>query len=572
MSRSAEVRRLRREWQQQRQSATFVGQSQTQQPPMGQQQWTNPMLQMGLMNPLIGKTNPMYQNQPQTSVIDAALAEVEQYQQQQAASAIVPKNAIPIHGNTTTFNINALLLENIKSSRYFQTLLEFNTVEDLFQEITDRVKSVEPLATGASRDPSTAFCILYRLFCIRLSYKDMNAMLKYKHSPYVPALGLIYLRYVVEPKSIWEWIEPLVSSSIKFCAYGPGESVTLGEFARELFSGNNYHGTITPRIPMAVARDLKVKFLLLDKIAERAEKNKKYAHLLKPGMEMKAMYTEDNTWYQAKITAIENGEYWVSYIEYGNEEKVPLGRIEVPKDLKDKLRGDISSSSDDRKSRDREGGRDQDRDHRKTGSRDYRDHSDRDRSSRRSGDSRRSRDNRDNRDRDRDSRRRRSSRSRSASRRSDRRSRGRSHHKDNRDARSRSRSDSPVGAEDLAAEVLRMEQAKVVASGRDYATRPQSFKASLSMKLDRYTKTKRIRSRSPEVISRPSRRRRSRSRSRSSDRKNHRGDVKKKVTAEMLERREKLRKAYGSSGSSSSSKGKGDLDSAYVKLGGSSHW
>ncbi|ETM98548.1 hypothetical protein PPTG_19472 [Phytophthora nicotianae INRA-310] len=112
----------------------------------------------------------------------------------------------------------------------------------------------------------------------------------------------------------------------------------------------------------------------------------------------------------------------------------------------------------------------------------------RDRDSRRDSDRRRGR-----RDRSRSRTRRRSrSRSRSASR--DRRRRDRSRSL----SRSRSQTRSKAGGGDITGDLLQQvrerERRKAEAVGRDYASRPASYKGSLSLKLDRWTTRKRSRS------------------------------------------------------------------------------
>jgi pre-mRNA-splicing factor 38B len=45
-----------------------------------------------------------------------------------------------------------------------------------------------------SNEPSSAWCLLFRLFCFRLCEKEMLQLINHKDSVYIRALGFIYLR------------------------------------------------------------------------------------------------------------------------------------------------------------------------------------------------------------------------------------------------------------------------------------------------------------------------------------------------------------------------------------------
>jgi pre-mRNA-splicing factor 38B len=36
-------------------------------------------------------------------------------------------------------------------------------------------------------------------------------MLKHPDSPYIRAVGFLYLRFVCEPKQLWSWLQPYVT-------------------------------------------------------------------------------------------------------------------------------------------------------------------------------------------------------------------------------------------------------------------------------------------------------------------------------------------------------------------------
>jgi len=74
----------------------------------------------------------------------------------------LPSGALPIHGNQTTYNVNTLLANNIMGCDYFRALYPLQTYHEVIDEVYNKVTHVEPWATGTSRLPSTAFCLLFK--------------------------------------------------------------------------------------------------------------------------------------------------------------------------------------------------------------------------------------------------------------------------------------------------------------------------------------------------------------------------------------------------------------------------
>ncbi|TDH73741.1 hypothetical protein CCR75_003647 [Bremia lactucae] len=262
--------------------------------------------------------------------------------------------------------------------------------------------------------------------------------------------------FYIFPEDLWTWFEPYLEDPEEFNASAnPSVKTTIGEWLIRLLEENNYFSTILPRIPKKIEDGIKVKLLLLVRKKERGQANAAIVNCLQPGTKVRAMYADEENepaMYDAIIDSVEEGGqyFWVTFPAYGNSEKVSLGDIEyVPS--KSVLRS--HSWSRDR-SRERYN---QSSDRRQRGSR---------------------------RDRSR-TRRQSSSRSRSASR--DRCKREQSSH-----GNERNKFTDITG--DLLQQVRERERRKAEAVGRDYASRPASYKGSLSLKLDRWTSRKRSRS------------------------------------------------------------------------------
>ncbi|KAL4166012.1 hypothetical protein KRP22_014716 [Phytophthora ramorum] len=384
----------------------------------------------------------------------------------------VKQDELAVYGNDTTYNLNTLLHQNILQSAYFHDLYKLKTYHEVVDEIYYRVDHAEPWSPGTARIPSSCFCLLHKFFLMRLTRKQMQGLLRHTDSPYIRVVGFLYLRFAFDPDELWTWFEPFLEDPEEFNASANTSlKTTIGEWLISLLEENNYFGTILPRIPKKIEDGIKVKLLLFSRKKERAKENLAIVDRLKPGTKVRAMYADEENepaMYDAVVDSVEEGnKFWVSFPAYGNTEKVGLGDIEFDKGKQRRGRSPSRSRSAGR-SRSRSRGRD-----RRSRDRDTQRDSDRRRDGRR--------------DR---SRRRHRSRSRSQSA-----SRGR--RRSNR-SRSRSRTRSKAGGSDITGDLLQQvrerERRKAEAVGRDYASRPASYKGSLSLKLDRWTTRKRSRS------------------------------------------------------------------------------
>ncbi|KAL4088436.1 hypothetical protein PRIC1_012856 [Phytophthora ramorum] len=384
----------------------------------------------------------------------------------------VKQDELAVYGNDTTYNLNTLLHQNILQSAYFHDLYKLKTYHEVVDEIYYRVDHAEPWSPGTARIPSSCFCLLHKFFLMRLTRKQMQGLLRHTDSPYIRVVGFLYLRFAFDPDELWTWFEPFLEDPEEFNASANTSlKTTIGEWLISLLEENNYFGTILPRIPKKIEDGIKVKLLLFSRKKERAKENLAIVDRLKPGTKVRAMYADEENepaMYDAVVDSVEEGnKFWVSFPAYGNTEKVGLGDIEFDKGKQRRGRSPSRSRSAGR-SRSRSRGRD-----RRSRDRDTQRDSDRRRDGRR--------------DR---SRRRHRSRSRSQST-----SRGR--RRSNR-SRSRSRTRSKAGGSDITGDLLQQvrerERRKAEAVGRDYASRPASYKGSLSLKLDRWTTRKRSRS------------------------------------------------------------------------------
>ncbi|KAJ6847482.1 pre-mRNA splicing factor SR-like 1 isoform X1 [Iris pallida] len=152
--------------------------------------------------------------------------------------------------------IEKVLCMNILSSDYFKELFKLKTYHEVIDEIYIQVDHVEPWMTGNCRGPSTAFCLLYKFFTMKLTIKQMHGLLKHPDSPYIRAIGFLYLRYVAEPKTLWNWFEPYVKDDEEFSPGSDGRKTTMGVYVCDLLLGQYYFDTLFPRTPVPIMRQI----------------------------------------------------------------------------------------------------------------------------------------------------------------------------------------------------------------------------------------------------------------------------------------------------------------------------
>eukprot|EP00562_Extubocellulus_spinifer_P029765 CAMPEP_0178720334 /NCGR_PEP_ID=MMETSP0699-20121125/23665_1 /TAXON_ID=265572 /ORGANISM="Extubocellulus spinifer, Strain CCMP396" /LENGTH=434 /DNA_ID=CAMNT_0020370755 /DNA_START=6 /DNA_END=1311 /DNA_ORIENTATION=+ len=260
------------------------------------------------------------------------------------------RGQLRLHGPDDSFNLNPMLLHNISVSPYFQKC--YNKLKDwnaLVDEIYYEVKHMEPWTPGAVKTPSTAFCLLVRLFTLRCTEKQMSLMLDHIDSPYIRCVGFLYLRYAVDPNIVWSWMEPYLydEEPVQIAANPAKPEITVGEYVRQLLTEMDYYGTLLPRLPVQIERDIKVSLLQAEQIEDRAKSNlrdpSKMDHFRRVGSSARALYGDEEnpvTWYDCVVDRVlthddATGEplarpkFVVTFPEYGNTETVSVGEIDL---------------------------------------------------------------------------------------------------------------------------------------------------------------------------------------------------------------------------------------------------
>lgn len=113
---------------------------------------------------------------------------------------------------------------------------------------------------GAGGIISTPFCILYKLFTLKLTRKQVMAMIRHKDSPYIRALGFMYIRFTQSPRELWHWFEPFMEDDEQVDPKaGGGSPMTIGQMVRHFLTKLEWFSTLFPRIPRHVQLEIEKK-------------------------------------------------------------------------------------------------------------------------------------------------------------------------------------------------------------------------------------------------------------------------------------------------------------------------
>lgn len=198
-------------------------------------------------------------------------------------------NTLPLWGNEASMNLNPLILANIQGSSYFKVhLFKLKTYHEVVDEIYYQVKHLEPWERGSRKTSgqtgmcggvrgvgaggivSTAFCLLYKLYTMRLTRKQVNGLLNHSDSPYIRALGFMYIRYTQPPGDLYDWYEDYLLDDEEIdVKAGGGQTMTIGQMAHQFLVKLDWFSTLFPRIPVPIQKQIEKRlenFCLVNKV------------------------------------------------------------------------------------------------------------------------------------------------------------------------------------------------------------------------------------------------------------------------------------------------------------------
>uniref|UniRef100_T1JA16 Pre-mRNA-splicing factor 38 n=1 Tax=Strigamia maritima TaxID=126957 RepID=T1JA16_STRMM len=188
-------------------------------------------------------------------------------------------NSLPLWGNDKSMNLNSLILTNIQSSHYFKVnLFDLKTYHEVIDEIYYKVTHLEPWEKGSRKTSgqtgmcggvrgvgaggivSTAFCLLYKLFTLKLTRKQVNGLITHCDSAYIRALGFMYIRYTQPPQDLWDWFESYLDDDEELdVKAGGGCMMSIGEMLRHYLTKLEWYSTLFPRIPVPIQKEIEKK-------------------------------------------------------------------------------------------------------------------------------------------------------------------------------------------------------------------------------------------------------------------------------------------------------------------------
>lgn len=186
---------------------------------------------------------------------------------------------LAFHGNERTMNMNPLILTNVQGSPYFKVdLFGKKTFHEVVDEIYYRVDHLEPWATGSRKTAgrsqtgmcggvrgvsaggivSSAYCLLFKLYTLKMTKKQVMSLLNHCDSPYIRGIGFMYLRYTLPAANLWDWFEPYLDDQEEIdIKAGGGKPMTIGEMGRQMLTRLEWFDTRFPRIAVNFEKQIR---------------------------------------------------------------------------------------------------------------------------------------------------------------------------------------------------------------------------------------------------------------------------------------------------------------------------
>jgi pre-mRNA-splicing factor 38B len=170
-----------------------------------------------------------------------------------------------IYADQINCNLNPLILNNILSCQYFKDEIAIKGFNEIITVIIENVNYAEPWAIGMSGIPSTLFCCLYKLMLLKLTESQVKYLLENIDSPFIRCIGFLYVRYLADPKELWNILSPYLSDQqIFYPTTDRKNRMKMGKYVENLFKELDYYGTRLPRLPTQIERDIKMKLIHLE--------------------------------------------------------------------------------------------------------------------------------------------------------------------------------------------------------------------------------------------------------------------------------------------------------------------
>ena len=146
--------------------------------------------------------------------------------------------------------------------------------------VYEKVTTVEPWShqggrTGAFKCPSTCYTLLLKLFLLKLTEPQVQELLDHPDSPFIRAVGVLYVRFGAPPRKIWKWLGPLVDDVEDIT---PGlqsslDSFKFGEWCRKLMLDPTTYDIMLPPLGDFTEKRIAQRLVQFKSVAARAQRN-----------------------------------------------------------------------------------------------------------------------------------------------------------------------------------------------------------------------------------------------------------------------------------------------------------
>lgn len=235
--------------------------------------------------------------------------------------------------NKQTFNLNAMLRDQILKNTYFKSIMNIDTFEAIVDEMYQYADTAETYGAGTTTVPSTLMCCLFRMFTIGLSYDELTQLLENEQWPYVRCCGFLYIRYGCSPERLWEHLGEYCLDDQEFTPSktSPDFKVSMGEYVEALLMDERYYFTALPRIPVATKKKIEEKIAPVSQYRRRTQANKENLHLFYKAGTPVEFVNANGDWMSGEVIKVD--ERIKSRIsirvrcESGHEESAHIGKV-----------------------------------------------------------------------------------------------------------------------------------------------------------------------------------------------------------------------------------------------------
>merc|ERR1712203_41768 len=96
------------------------------------------------------------------------------------------------------------------------------------------------------------------LYTLKVTKKQVYALIEHADSPYIRGVGFMYLRYTLPPQLMWDWFEPYLDDEEEIdIKAGGGKPMTIGEMCRLMLTRLEWFDTRFPRIAVNYEKQIR---------------------------------------------------------------------------------------------------------------------------------------------------------------------------------------------------------------------------------------------------------------------------------------------------------------------------